>query len=209
MPAPKEKALTPKERQFAAEYLKDRNGTQAYLRAFPGAKPNSARVQATRLLAKPALRALVDAHLKAQEERAILTADDVLRAIKRTMDFDPAKAFDAKTGRPLDVHEMPEELRLALQGFEYEEEYSPGYTPKDLRRLERKLELDGEVPTLREVLEHQAIGRTVKLRFPDRNAAIKNAIDVLGMRAADKHEVDVGPTLADILARSFELKDDK
>ena len=43
-------AITKKQEKFAQEYIKDFNGTQAYLRAFPNAEYETASTMATRWL---------------------------------------------------------------------------------------------------------------------------------------------------------------
>jgi phage terminase small subunit len=59
--------LTPKQERFVQEYLVDLNATQAYMRAYPGAKRDSANVMATRLMAMPAIQ---EAIAKAKAKRA-------------------------------------------------------------------------------------------------------------------------------------------
>lgn len=68
------KPLTPTEDRFVTEYLIDLNGTQAYMRASPGVKEPTARVQASRLLAKPNILGAVDKAKDARTERALAWA---------------------------------------------------------------------------------------------------------------------------------------
>lgn len=71
--------LTELEAAFVEQYLVDLNGTKAYMRAKPGCANPSARVAATRLLAKTNIQ---EAIVRAKAERAArigMTADDVVR----------------------------------------------------------------------------------------------------------------------------------
>lgn len=62
-------ALSPKQRKFVAEYLKDGNGTQAAIRAGYSAK--TARFQASDLLTKPNIAEAIQEGLKRSEDSAI------------------------------------------------------------------------------------------------------------------------------------------
>ena len=73
--------MTPKQRAFAREYLIDHNGTQAAIRA--GYSAHTANEQASALLAKPNIRALVDAGTKKKAQKLELTAERVLADIIR------------------------------------------------------------------------------------------------------------------------------
>ena len=117
----------------------------------------------------------------------------------------PGGRLRPEHGEILDIHRMPERFRRAIAGFEYEERYRPGYSPRDLEREEAKFADDGQEMPEAFRAKFQPIGRTVKLKFPDRNAAAKNAIDVLGLKKAEKLEVDTGPNLLEILNRSLEV----
>ena len=80
---PRATGLTDTERRFVDEYLTDLNGTQAYRRTYPRTPYASARVLATRLLAKVSIRAEIDAAIKARSQRTRITADKVLREYAR------------------------------------------------------------------------------------------------------------------------------
>lgn len=85
----KVRTLTPSEQRFVLEYLVDLNGTQAYMRAYPDAKANSARVQACRLLADPNI---LDAVAAAQAERAAKVGITAQRALQEVWDISTADA---------------------------------------------------------------------------------------------------------------------
>ena len=57
------KPLNKAQQVFVSEYLKCFNGTEAYSRAYPSAKRDSARANAAELLAKPNIKAEITARL--------------------------------------------------------------------------------------------------------------------------------------------------
>lgn len=72
--------LTPKQAAFVREYLVDRNGTQAAIRAGYSAK--TAKVIATENLTKPAISAAVEAATKIQSDQTGITTDWVWKKLK-------------------------------------------------------------------------------------------------------------------------------
>ena len=107
--------LTPKQERFCMEYLIDRNGTQAAIRAGYGEK--GAGVAACRMLKKPNILARVR-ELQAEEaERLSLSADAVLMEIWRTymrcMQKSPVMEFDRATGEMLPTGEWQFDSRGA------------------------------------------------------------------------------------------------
>lgn len=73
--------LTPKEACFVVEYLVDRNGAAAAVRA--GYSARSAKETAYKLLQKPHIKAAIAKALKEQEKRTLISADANLLAIDR------------------------------------------------------------------------------------------------------------------------------
>lgn len=115
------KKLSDKERRFVAEYLIDQNGTQAAIRS--GYSKRSAKELAHRLLTKAHIRAAIDEKLTKVEEKALVTKEYVLTALKDitercmqrepVMEFDYVEkemrqvtAFDPKTGKTVGVWEF-------------------------------------------------------------------------------------------------------
>lgn len=73
------KALSKKHEKFVNEYLKCWNGTRAYMRVYPKSSYDSARANATRLLADDSISEIVaerikEAHMSADEALEILAA---------------------------------------------------------------------------------------------------------------------------------------
>lgn len=71
------KPLTKANEVFITEYLKCFNGTEAYSRAYPKAKRDSARANAAELLAKPSIKAEIEARLAEYH----MTADEALQRL--------------------------------------------------------------------------------------------------------------------------------
>ncbi|WP_051516912.1 terminase small subunit [Herbaspirillum sp. RV1423] len=79
--------VTPKIRRFVDEYLVDLNGTQAAMRA--GYSVKTAKVQASQMLAKPEIQALVEAAKDALSERTQITSAMVLNRMWQQATADP------------------------------------------------------------------------------------------------------------------------
>lgn len=93
--------LTPKERKFVAEYAVELNGTQAYLRAFPGAAYTTARNGAKDLLAKPYIKAEIDAAKDEHRKTCNVRARRVLDEIVGIAHSDPADIWEeGPDGKP-------------------------------------------------------------------------------------------------------------
>lgn len=73
--------LTPRELQFVAEWLVDKNAKQAAIRA--GYSARSAAKTGFDLLQRPRVQAEVRKALKEQQARTLITADQVLKDIHR------------------------------------------------------------------------------------------------------------------------------
>ena len=72
--------LTPKQHHFCIEYLKDRNGKAAAIRA--GYSPNAAAQQAYELLKQPKIRAVVDAEQQDSLDRVRVDRDWIIERLK-------------------------------------------------------------------------------------------------------------------------------
>lgn len=107
--------FTPKQAAFIREYLVDRNGTQAAIRA--GYSERTANEQASRLLATASVRKAVDEAINRRAARVEVKADDVLRELIRIFSADVGRAFDER-GNILPIHEIPEDVRRAISSYE-------------------------------------------------------------------------------------------
>lgn len=131
--------LTGRQAAFVAEYLKDKNATQAAIRA--GYSPATARQTASENLTKPVIAAAIKAAndemlAKVQEETGI-TLSRTLREIARIGYFDPRKLFQPD-GTPKRIDELDDDTAAALAGVDVLEEFEGsgkdrvfvGYTKK-------------------------------------------------------------------------------
>jgi phage terminase small subunit len=80
-----EHGLGPNERAFVQEYFRTmpRNAGRAYMRAYQKDNAASARVQATKLMKKPTIRAVVAAEEERLATEAHLDAKNVVRSLLR------------------------------------------------------------------------------------------------------------------------------
>lgn len=109
------KPLSPKQRRFIAEYLKDQNGTQAAIRA--GYSKKTAQEQSSDLLSKPIIRAAVDTELAKIQDKAGVTQERILIALLNIAELDPRKLFN-KDGTIKDVHDIPEDVAATIVSIE-------------------------------------------------------------------------------------------
>jgi phage terminase small subunit len=94
----KSETLSALEAQFCEEYLKDLNGTQAYLRCKPNVTPDSARALAAKLFAKVSVQERVAELQKARSERTLSDADRVLSAWNHIAEADPTALMEYRRG---------------------------------------------------------------------------------------------------------------
>lgn len=96
MPESKKPVLTYKQKAFISEYIKDKNGAQAAIRA--GYSKRGARVTGSQLLAKPIIKAEIEELLKQASEKALVTAEFVIRGLRevaeRCLQAKPVMVFD-------------------------------------------------------------------------------------------------------------------
>ncbi len=111
----KRQVLTAKQRAFVEHYLIERDGTAAAIKA--GYSPRSARVYASILLAKPHVRAAVEAGIVRISEKAEVTAERVLKEEARIAFFDPRCLFTEKnTLKPINA--LDSDQAAAVAGIE-------------------------------------------------------------------------------------------
>lgn len=107
--------LTDKQAQFVHEYMIDRNGTQAAIRA--GYSVKTAQMQASRLLSNAMVRAAIDAGLSDLAHRVGISSEMVLRERKRIAFFDPRKLLD-KDGFPIPIQDLDADTAAAIAGLD-------------------------------------------------------------------------------------------
>jgi phage terminase small subunit len=152
-PGDRSAELTPQQRLFVHEYMLDRNGKQAAIRA--GYSPDTAESQASRLLRNVKVAALVEQRLQRLTEKTELKLERVVLELHRILLADPADALnDDGSVKPL--REWPEDLRRALSGLDVDELW----------------EGRGE--------DREQVGVTKKVRFWSKTEASSQLLRVLG-----------------------------
>ena len=121
-PTGKNPTLTLNSRQnlFCYEYLKDRNATQAAIRAGFSAK--TSYVIGPRLLSHPHVAYKINRLVETQLDNLKVDADLVLKEILKLAMVDLQDIFDTK-GNLRPVEEMPENVRKAISSIEVFEEF--------------------------------------------------------------------------------------
>lgn len=107
--------LNPKQIAFVQAYLVDQNATQAAISA--GYSKKTAHSQGPRLLEHVGIKKAIQEEFDKRAVRVQVTADDVLRELKRLAFVDFSKAYDSK-GELLPVNKMPEDVRRAIAGID-------------------------------------------------------------------------------------------
>ena len=105
--------LTPKQRKFVEEYLKDLNATQAAIRA--GYSEKAARAVSSRLLTNANVQSAVAARSKKASEKAELTVESVLSGVQAVLDDATQKVFD-KDGNQVMLDRANALKSLEMQG---------------------------------------------------------------------------------------------
>lgn len=174
-------ALSPKQLRFVDEYLVDLNATQAAIRA--GYSADSAASQGWDLLQKPEIREAIEVAALERAKRVQVSGDDILRRLKEIAFVDLRHAYD-ENGRLKGVQDLPSDVARALAGIKVYDEF----------------EGSGD--------ERVKVGEVRELKFNDR----LRALELLGKNIAiftDKVEHNLGPTLAELLAKARTPKDGK
>jgi phage terminase small subunit len=146
-----EAPLSLKQIAFVDEYMKDRNATQAAIRADYSEK--TARQIGCRLLTNVHIRAEVAKRTEEYTRTAGLTAQWALERIKRIADADLRKCFDDK-GNLLDATEWPDDVAGAIAGMDVTEEFSGTGSGRALTGYTKKIKLWDKLGALRIILEY-------------------------------------------------------
>jgi len=144
--------LTPKQRLFVAEYLKDLNATQAAIRA--GYSERTANEQGARLLAKVSVRQAVDIALAQRVDDVKIDAAWVLKRLADEATADIADLYDER-GELLPVQDWPLIWRQGLvQGIDVEELFEGKGKDRVKIGTVRKIRLDNRVKRLELIGKH-------------------------------------------------------
>ena len=156
IPIPKEdlKPLNSKQNLFCYEYLQDRNGTQAAIRA--GYSTDSAKEIASENLTKPNIKAKINKLIKEQLDSLKVDSKLILREILNAAMVNIADAYD-ENGKLKDLCDMPESLQKAITSVEINELYDG--TGKDREQIgyTKKIKIDSRLKAL------ELLGKNKKL----------------------------------------------
>lgn len=112
--------LSPKQKRFVEEYLKDLNATQAAARA--GYSEKTAQEQGSRLLSNVMVGKAIQAGMNERSKRTQITADYVLRTIQETIQrcgqAEKVMEFDHSTKEMVHTGEWKFEHNGVLKGCE-------------------------------------------------------------------------------------------
>jgi phage terminase small subunit len=139
--------LSPKLERFCREYIIDRNGTRAHQRAFCSAY-NTARTEASKLLAKTNIARRIEELEEARRERLDITADRVLQRLAM-LAFANVRDFYDDRGELIPIHELDHDVAAAISSFETIGGKSGIVTKVKLHDQKAALELLGKTEKLK------------------------------------------------------------
>ena len=157
-PAKKPAGLSVKQRLFVAEYLKDRNATQAAIRA--GYSADTAYSQGGRLLKHVEVQAQIEQFVSKAEEKAGLTIERTLREVARLAYFDPRKLLN-DDGSPKPITELDDDTAACLAGLDIQEQFEGSGADRVF------------------------VGYVKKYKIADKNSALDKAMKHLGLFEKD------------------------
>ena len=114
------KELTEKQKIFCMEYIKDFNGTRAYMRAYPSCKKDTtAGVMANKLLKNTKVKTYLEQHMSKIEERFVVDTEALLREAQLMALHRPSKAFHMMGEQVVakDINDLPEEIDASIKGI--------------------------------------------------------------------------------------------
>lgn len=128
--------LSEKQEAFIASYLSNgRNASAAYRASYKaeGMSEASVNKEATRLLKNPRIAPRLLELREKTAERLQVTSDDVTLSAHRAMMANLKRTLD-ENGRPLPMHQWPDDLMLAVDSYEHTKETDPqGYTTEKVK----------------------------------------------------------------------------
>lgn len=168
--------LTPKQKNFADEYLIDLNASRAYKVAYPKVKKDEVAAAAgTRLLRNVKVENYVQERMKEREQRTEITQDRVLQELAKLGFFDIRKLFD-DTGKPLDVTVLDDETAACIAGLEVMDAYEGSGEDKEFVGYVKKYKLSDKIKAL------ELIGRHLGM--------FKDKLELSGSLDAEKSKLD-------------------
>jgi phage terminase small subunit len=145
-----ERPLTPKEEAFCREYIVDKNGTAAVLRAGYRQTPTAAATTAVRLLRKANIQARTKALLDKQAERTEITADRILRALLNMAEFDLEQLYEETpegTRRLKPMKDWPKGWGKVAKGIKVREEWDGNGRDREKIGEVTEIEIESRKPS--------------------------------------------------------------
>ena len=131
----KEARISPSHHRFISEYLKDFNGSAAWIRSGHDVPESTARNNAARVLAKANIKALVRQHLEDQAAVAGLTVDRLLREYMRLGLSDLTNVVNWVDGELVvkNSDDLTPDVRASIQEITQVQVTKGGYTTTSLK----------------------------------------------------------------------------
>jgi len=125
---------------FCQEYLVDLNATQAYIRTYPNASPETANANGSALLGNTSVRARVDELKQQRISRVEIKQDDVLKELLILIKSS-VKDYQIDDRGLVDVKaDIPEEMIRAVSGIKRRiKRYKDGDNPVEVEETEFRL----------------------------------------------------------------------
>lgn len=164
------KELNPKQKLFIAEYLKDKNGKQAAIRA--GYSPKTAEVQASRLLSVAKVKAAVDESLGKLHKKLDISAERIRAELAHIAFADMADHVEVGTEGEVRIKsfdEMPEGSSRCISGI------------KEKKRILGSGEGDGKELILEATLEYKHHDKVKALELLGKDQGMfKEKVEITG-----------------------------
>jgi len=142
--------LTPNQQIFADEWLKDRNGTRAYLAAYPAVKKDkTARSAAPRVLAYVSVKAYTDKRLEELSATSQIDQEWVLERFRRLTEYNINDLFDDE-GNMRPLSEIPPETIYAICGLDVDTRT----IGEDVTSFIQKFKLPNKLDVLKALAKH-------------------------------------------------------
>ena len=145
---------TDRERRFVLEYLLDKNGTQAALRA--GYSKGGAANVAHRLLKNPIVKAYIGKIERQDIEKLGVDRLMVLERLVEALNWEARDLVDDK-GRALKPHELPDRVQRQVDGFEQEVSERELTDGTILRSIHTKIKMTPRATAREQAMKHKGL----------------------------------------------------
>ena len=149
--------LTDKQRLFVYAYVKDPNATRAAIAA--GYSKATATAQGNKLLNIELVKLAIGKLTKTMLIEMKIDAGEVLRQLFAILTKDPANYVD-ENDRPLKIHEMSYEARMAIDGLEID-----SYTDDEgVEHTRTKLRLASKAAAIDMAMKHKGLFAAIEVK---------------------------------------------